>query len=84
MPIDFNSGILFFQDIQCDVNDFTCTVEEECPTEEIIHNVKEPVKITVKGKIDINALLSLIYGKKITNNWLKMHNGVMRRTWRRR
>ena len=28
-------------------------------------------------KVDRLALLSLLYGRKITNNWLKMHGGIM-------
>lgn len=30
-------------------------------------------------KVDRLGLLSLIYGRKITNNWLKMHGGIMTR-----
>lgn len=26
-----------------------------------------------------NDMLSLVYGKKVSNNWLKMHGGVMSR-----
>lgn len=32
-----------------------------------------------RGTIKRNTLLSLFYGRKITNNWLKMHGGVMTR-----
>lgn len=27
------------------------------------------------------AMLSLVHGRKVTNNWLKMHGGVMTRRW---
>ena len=26
-----------------------------------------------------NSLLSILYNRRITNNWLKMHGGIMRR-----
>lgn len=31
-----------------------------------------------------NGILSLFYGLPITNNWLKMHGGIMSRTKRRK
>lgn len=38
---------------------------------------------TVEGTLTLNVdnlvLLSLLMGRKINNNWLKMHGGVMRR-----
>lgn len=30
-------------------------------------------------KTNRNALLSLVHGRRVTNNWLKMHGGVMGR-----
>lgn len=30
-------------------------------------------------KVNRNALLSLLFGRKITNNWLKKHGGIMTR-----
>lgn len=45
---------------------------------------------TFEGSIDIckanrNALLSLFHGREVTNNWLKMHGGVMsRKSWAER
>lgn len=35
--------------------------------------------LEVEAKIERLDMLRLIYGKKITNNWLKMHGGVMGR-----
>ena len=38
------------------------------------------ITFTVQNvQINRNKLLSLIHGRKITNNWLKMHGGVMTR-----
>lgn len=34
---------------------------------------------TLTLDIDTLGLLSLLMGRKITNNWLKMHGGIMRR-----
>lgn len=36
---------------------------------------------TIEGKQQIGRLdvLSLMYGMRITNNWLKMHGGIMAR-----
>ena len=31
-----------------------------------------------------NLFLSLIYGRFISNNWLKMHGGVMTRKWKKK
>lgn len=39
---------------------------------------------TITCEFDRNSILSIIYGKKITNNWLKMHGGVMSRKGTRR
>ena len=39
----------------------------------------EPTSGTIEMKIDRNFLLTLLYGRKVTNNWLKMHGGVMTR-----
>lgn len=36
---------------------------------------------TIEGTLQIGSLdvLSLMYGMRITNNWLKMHGGIMAR-----
>lgn len=34
---------------------------------------------TFTAHVKRNALLSMFYGRRITNNWLKMHGGVMAR-----
>lgn len=39
---------------------------------------------TCDCEIDRNTALSLVYGRWVTNNWLKMHGGVIKRKKRRR
>ena len=43
-----------------------------------------PATATFTVKAERNTLLSLLYGHKITNNWLKRHGGVMSRKIHRR
>lgn len=49
----------------------------------------DPISITMKSvRIDTRQLLSLVFGRKITNNWLKMHGGIMvrnggKKKWRK-
>lgn len=42
------------------------------------------VTFTCDCDIDRNVAPSLVYGRWVTNNWLKMHGGVMKREKRRR
>lgn len=39
----------------------------------------EPTEITFEAKVDKLTLLSILTGVKVTNNWLKLHGGIMRR-----
>lgn len=43
-----------------------------------------PATATFTVKADRLTLLSILYGHKITNNWLKRHGGVMSRKIHRR
>ena len=43
-----------------------------------------PATATFTAKINRLAMLSLLHGHKITNNWLKRHGGVMSRKIHRR
>ena len=43
-----------------------------------------PARATITVKVDRLALLSVLHGHKITNNWLKRHGGVMSRKIHRR
>lgn len=35
------------------------------------------------GRLDPFIFMSLIYGRTVTNNWMKMHGGVMKRKRRK-
>lgn len=53
-------------------------------TDEVPETMKffQPQEITIEietARIDKKDLLSLLLGRKVTNNWLKMHGGVMTR-----
>ena len=48
-------------------------------TKENLFIKADPIEITFEAKINQLALLSILTGKKITNNWLKLHGGVMQR-----
>ena len=45
---------------------------------------KEPISGTLTLKLREKEKLGLIIGIKVTNNWLKMHGGIMTRKFRRR
>ncbi len=55
------------------------------PTEDVKNTVGIKTglqaEISVKMKVNRLTLLSLALGRKVTNNWLKMHGGVMVRRW---
>lgn len=58
--------------------------EDSICTDEIpkIMKFSESVEGTIELKnvrINRNALLSALFGRKVTNNWLKKHGGVMTR-----
>lgn len=46
--------------------------------------IGKPVSGTFALKLREKEALSLIIGMKVTNNWLKMHGGIMTRKFRRR
>ena len=45
---------------------------------------KEPISGTLTLKLEGKETLGLIIGIKVTNNWLKMHGGIITRKLRRR
>lgn len=51
------------------------------PLEESMAFVTRSATGTFEGKLQVDHLdvLSLMYGMRITNNWLKMHGGIMTR-----
>lgn len=50
----------------------------------LIKSFNIPDTATFTAEVDRKAMLSLFYGHKITNNWLKRHGGVMSRKIHRR
>lgn len=92
MPIknaQFTGGTLYFGNPETgeilgeisDIKEVKMEAEEPSVDVKKIHLGGEA---TVTCEIDRNSALSLIYGGKITNNWLKMHGGVMSRKGTRR
>ena len=78
------SGTLYLNNepiMELDKCDLVC--EEPIDADEIPEIIKfseQEVSLEMKNPIiNRNALLSLLFGRKITNNWLKMHGGVMTR-----
>ena len=50
------------------------------------HNIPDDKTVVLDAEFQINrlALLSLLSGMNVTNNWLKMHGGIMTRRGGRR
>ena len=84
MPIDFTAGTLYIQEesggemIPIPVTSLSFTSETTDPMPSTVRLI-EPVEFECKATVDQHAILSLLLGRKITNNWLKMHGGVMSR-----
>lgn len=68
----------------CDLVEMDMEFEDIKDNDKIVGHIPAPRKITFECKVKRNDMLSLIYGQKITNNWLKMHGGVMSRKIRKR
>lgn len=49
-----------------------------------IRRARKQVSGTLALKLREKEVLSLIIGKKVTNNWLKMHGGIMTRKFKKR
>lgn len=82
--IEILSGTLYFNDepvMKLDKCDLVCEEQEKEVSTNFVTQLKpEKMEITLENvKINRNALLSLLHGRKVTNNWLKIHNGVMTR-----
>lgn len=84
MGLALGGGTLYFGDVSN--IDYKLPVAE-CKVVEADEEITDPVAYytDIEGsflaeiKLDRNTRLSLIYGRKITNNWLKMHGGIMTR-----
>ena len=56
------------------------TVELDMDFRDRALNFPEKLTVTLSDfRLKRNAMLSLMYGKKITNNYLKLHGGIMTR-----
>lgn len=71
-----------------DINTMLDEIENKCEEEYVDTSsimIKRPSSyaMTAEIKMDRQSMLSLIYGQKMTNNWLKMHGGVVTRRGRR-
>lgn len=56
---------------------------EESRVSDLAASFKKLGEVTLTATTRLRRLtfLSLIHGRKVTNNWLKMHGGVMTRRW---
>ena len=89
MELTLGRGILYFGDANDPEYKMPVT---KCKVIEADEEITEPVAYYTENegpflaeiKLDRNARLSLLYGRKITNNWLKMHGGIMTRKSSRR
>lgn len=81
--MEFGNGELFINGMRLGSFEGMDVVEEEsCGSDIVTGHLSDGA--TFEGSIDIcktnrNALLSLVHGRRVTNNWLKMHVGVMGR-----
>lgn len=65
-----------YEIVEPEAQDFS--VEE--PKDLKLDWLKKEMTFTVENvQIKRNLLLSLLHGRKVTNNWLKQHGGVMTR-----
>lgn len=84
--MNFKSGALYTKDgrkladIDSGIVEWGVQVTAEVPTKSVA-TVTRNATGTIEGKQRIGHLdvLSLMYGMRITNNWLKMHGGIMAR-----
>ena len=79
--IELGSGKIYFNNEPISIVD-ECVLEyEEYDSHEVYKNIEKlskPVEIEIKNvKVNSNILLSLLHGRNVTNNWLKMHGGIM-------
>lgn len=84
--MNFKSGALYTKDghkladIDSGVVEWGVQVTAEVPTKSVATVTRNTTE-AFEGELLIGHLdvLSLMYGMRITNNWLKMHGGIMAR-----
>ena len=62
-----------------DVQECSVEFEELEDVNPIVKVIREPTEATFECKLSRTTFLSLVCGRKVTNNWLKMHGGIMSR-----
>lgn len=84
--MNFKSGALYTKDgrkladIDSGIVEWGVQVTAEVPTKSVATVTRNTTgTIEVKQQIGHLDVLSLMYGMRITNNWLKMHGGIMAR-----
>lgn len=84
MIVDLSSGALNFNGQPLgSIPELTLETETETLDEPAIR-MPESYEATIIFNMNRATMLSLIYGRSITNNWLKMHGGVMQRKTRQK
>lgn len=82
-------GILYFGDnepfeVADDIIEIKQFLEERDSKIRNLPHEKYSVEFAINtNSINRNVLLSLWYGREVSNNWLKMHGGIMTRKKRR-
>lgn len=81
--IEILGGTLYLNDepiMRVDKCDLVCEETEQEIAKKILNGKPPEITITLKNvKTNRNTFLSLFHGRKVTNNWLKIHGGVMTR-----
>ena len=80
--IEILSGTLYLNNEPIMKLDRDSICESPIYADEVLEVMKFSESQTIEltnVRLNRNALLSLLYGRKVTNNWLKRHGGVMTR-----
>ena len=89
MGLTFGARTLYLGDVdepnrKLQVTECNVVESDEVAADPIPYHVDYENSFSAKLNIERNTVLSLIYRRKITNNWLKMHSGIMTRKSSRR
>lgn len=84
--LNLSNAVLYFGSSPIGICDCVETLEPDIKQEDIdrvVALIREPVEATFEVHVPRLSMLSLVHGHKVTNNWLKMHGGIMsRRRWK--
>lgn len=82
MNVICGSGTLYFKDKRIgEIQECNVTFDELEDVNPIIQVIREPAEATFECKLSRTTFLSIVHGHKVTNNWLKMHGGIMTRRY---